>query len=157
MAYIYRFLLFDPTTKLWYEVGEEYAREKVSHSLRQRNRPSSESRRSSTATKPKSPRKKTVRKTQFSPALDLLVKRLIEDQQQLLKTMIENETTSSPSPRSLPRSSSSSSSSKLLSPRYPRPGTAEYANYSARLSGDGCDRNNASLETINEAASCYDV
>jgi hypothetical protein len=41
--------------------------------------------------KPK-PRKKTVRKTQYSPVLDGLVKRLIEDQQQLLKNMIEKET-----------------------------------------------------------------
>eukprot|EP00535_Pseudo-nitzschia_heimii_P005516 CAMPEP_0197185618 /NCGR_PEP_ID=MMETSP1423-20130617/12312_1 /TAXON_ID=476441 /ORGANISM="Pseudo-nitzschia heimii, Strain UNC1101" /LENGTH=490 /DNA_ID=CAMNT_0042636731 /DNA_START=269 /DNA_END=1741 /DNA_ORIENTATION=- len=31
-----RFVLFDPNTKLWYEVSEEYAREKVSHSLRSR-------------------------------------------------------------------------------------------------------------------------
>jgi len=32
-----RFVLFDPSTKLWYEVSEEYAREKVSHSLRSRS------------------------------------------------------------------------------------------------------------------------
>ncbi|VEU39924.1 unnamed protein product [Pseudo-nitzschia multistriata] len=32
-----RFVLFDPHTKLWYEVSEEYAREKVSHSLRSRS------------------------------------------------------------------------------------------------------------------------
>ena len=32
-----RFVLFDPNTKLWYEVSEEYAREKVSHSLRSRS------------------------------------------------------------------------------------------------------------------------
>lgn len=32
-----RFVLFDPTTKLWHEVSEEYAREKVSHSLRSRS------------------------------------------------------------------------------------------------------------------------
>ena len=29
--------MFDPNTKLWYEVSEEYAREKVSHSLRSRS------------------------------------------------------------------------------------------------------------------------
>ena len=29
----FRFVLFDPVTKLWHEVSEEYAREKVSHSL----------------------------------------------------------------------------------------------------------------------------
>jgi hypothetical protein len=33
----YRFVLFDPKTKLWHEVSEEYAREKVSHSLRSRS------------------------------------------------------------------------------------------------------------------------
>jgi hypothetical protein len=32
-----RFVLFDPKTKLWHEVSEEYAREKVSHSLRSRS------------------------------------------------------------------------------------------------------------------------
>jgi len=32
-----RFVLFDPKTKLWQEVSEEYAREKVSHSLRSRS------------------------------------------------------------------------------------------------------------------------
>lgn len=32
-----RFILFDPKTKLWHEVSEEYAREKVSHSLRSRS------------------------------------------------------------------------------------------------------------------------
>jgi len=32
-----RFVLFDPETKLWYEVSDEYAREKVSHSLRSRS------------------------------------------------------------------------------------------------------------------------
>lgn len=32
-----RFVLFDPITKLWYEVSDEYAREKVSHSLRSRS------------------------------------------------------------------------------------------------------------------------
>jgi hypothetical protein len=32
-----RFVLFDPNTKLWHEVSEEYAREKVSHSLRSRS------------------------------------------------------------------------------------------------------------------------
>ena len=33
----FRFVLFDPVTKLWHEVSEEYAREKVSHSLRSRS------------------------------------------------------------------------------------------------------------------------
>ena len=79
-----RFLLYDPKTRLWYDVGDEYAREKVSHSLRSRP---NENRRS----KPK-PRKKTVRKPQHSPALDAIVRRLINDQQELLKSMIDKET-----------------------------------------------------------------
>jgi hypothetical protein len=80
----FRFLLYDPQTKLWYDVGDEYAREKVSHSLRSRP---NEQRRS----KPK-PRKKMVRKAPYSPALDAVVRRLIHDQQALLKSMIEKET-----------------------------------------------------------------
>ena len=32
-----RFVLYDPNTKMWHEVSEEYAREKVSHSLRSRS------------------------------------------------------------------------------------------------------------------------
>jgi hypothetical protein len=76
--------LYDPKTKLWYDVGDEYAREKVSHSLRSRP---NEQRRS----KPK-PRKKMVRKTPYSPALDVVVTRLIQEQQTLLKYMIEKET-----------------------------------------------------------------
>lgn len=79
-----RFLLYDQNTQLWYDVGDEYAREKVSHSLR--SRPNEQRR-----NKPK-PRKKTVRKTQHSPALDELVQRLIVDQQALLKSMIETAT-----------------------------------------------------------------
>lgn len=80
----FRFLLYDPHTNLWYDVGDEYAREKVSHSLRSRP---SEHRRSN----PK-PRKKIVRKTPYSPALDAVVRRLIHDQQALLKSMIDKET-----------------------------------------------------------------
>lgn len=79
-----RFLLYDPKTKLWYDVGDEYAREKLSHSLRSRP---NEQRRS----KPK-PRKKCVRKNQYSPALDVIVTRLISEQQSLLKDMIDKET-----------------------------------------------------------------
>ena len=97
-CFYYRFLLFDLNTKLWYEVGDDYAREKVSHSLRQRSRPSiheassSSSRRGSSTTKQNKTRKKTVRKVQHSPALDQIVQQLIDDQQQLLKSMIERET-----------------------------------------------------------------
>lgn len=80
----YRFLLYDPNTKLWYDVGDGYAREKVSHSLR--SRPNEQRR-----TKPK-PRKRTIRKPPHSPYLEAIVQRLIADQQALLKTMIRKET-----------------------------------------------------------------
>lgn len=80
-------MLYDTRTKLWYEVGDGYAREKISHSLR--SRPSEQRR-----TKPK-PRKRVVRKPAQSPYLDSLVQRLIADQQELLKSMIAKETENS--------------------------------------------------------------
>eukprot|EP00526_Cylindrotheca_closterium_P019275 CAMPEP_0113617342 /NCGR_PEP_ID=MMETSP0017_2-20120614/8726_1 /TAXON_ID=2856 /ORGANISM="Cylindrotheca closterium" /LENGTH=220 /DNA_ID=CAMNT_0000526725 /DNA_START=203 /DNA_END=865 /DNA_ORIENTATION=- /assembly_acc=CAM_ASM_000147 len=81
-----RFLLYDTRTRLWYEVGDGYAREKISHSLR--SRPSEQRR-----AKPK-PRKRVVRKPAQSPYLESLVQRLIADQQALLKSMIAKETQS---------------------------------------------------------------
>ncbi len=80
-----KFLLFDSKTGLWYDVGEEYAREKVSHSLRSRP---TENRRM----KPKPPRKTSLRKSQHSPAIDKIASQLIHDQQSLLRSMIQNET-----------------------------------------------------------------
>lgn len=67
-------------------MGDGYAREKISHSLR--SRPSEQRR-----TKPK-PRKRAVRKPAQSPYLEALVQRLIADQQELLKSMIAKETQS---------------------------------------------------------------
>lgn len=67
-------------------MGDGYAREKISHSLR--SRPSEQRR-----TKPK-PRKRAVRKPEQSPYLESLVQRLIADQQALLKSMIAKETQS---------------------------------------------------------------
>lgn len=78
-----KFLLYDSKTELWWDVGDEYAREKVSHSLRSRP---SENRRS----KPKPPRKSSLRKNPQSPAIDKTVSQLIHNQQSLLKSMIEN-------------------------------------------------------------------
>jgi hypothetical protein len=80
-----KFLLFDGKTGLWYDVGDEYAREKVSHSLRSRP---TENRR----TKQKLPRKTSLRKAQHSPAIDKIATQLIHDQQSLLKKMIEKDT-----------------------------------------------------------------
>lgn len=79
-----RFLLKDPQTKLWYDVGDEYAREKVSHALR--SRPNEE--------RPKRPKakKKASRKPQYPPELEETVQDLINDQQQLLKSLIKKET-----------------------------------------------------------------
>lgn len=65
-------------------MGDEYAREKASHSLRSRP---NEHRRS----KPKL-KKKIVCKPKHSPALEAAVIRLIQEQQELLKSMIHNET-----------------------------------------------------------------
>ena len=69
----------DPTTGIWYDVGDEYAREKVSHALRSKN----DRRRK----RPKA-KKKTARKPQHSRELEETAQRLIKDQQQLLKSMI---------------------------------------------------------------------
>ena len=68
---------------MWYDAGDEYAREKVSHALR--SRPTDERRK-----RPK-PKKKTTRKSHYTPELEETVKRLIEEQQELLKSMIEKE------------------------------------------------------------------
>ena len=66
-------------------MGDHYAREKVSHSLR--SRPNEQRR-----TRPK-PRKRTsMRKNQHSPALDGIISQLIQDQQALLKVLIDRET-----------------------------------------------------------------
>jgi hypothetical protein len=77
--------LFNNGTGLWDDVGDEYAREKVSHSLR--SRPNDHRR-----TKPKPNRKSSLKKTQQSPAIDLIVSQLLDEQQSLLKTMIDTET-----------------------------------------------------------------
>ncbi|CAB9512423.1 expressed unknown protein [Seminavis robusta] len=78
-----RFLLKDPKLQLWFEVGEEYMKEKVSHALR--SRPSEERRRRL------KPKKKTVRKQTQSPAVEEAADSLIREQQALLKAMIERE------------------------------------------------------------------
>ncbi|KAG7344339.1 hypothetical protein IV203_022347 [Nitzschia inconspicua] len=78
-----RFVLFDPKTKLWYEVSEEYAREKVSHSLRSRPMEQRRNR----------PRLKTkvLRVPKHSPALDDVVQHILQDQQSILKAMMQKE------------------------------------------------------------------
>lgn len=83
-----KFLLYDTQTGLWYDVGDEYAREKVSHSLR--SRPNEHRR-----TKPKLPRKSSFKKAaEHAPAIDKIVSQLLHEQQSLLNTMIARETTS---------------------------------------------------------------
>lgn len=79
-----RFLLKDPKLQLWFEVGEEYMKEKVSHALR--SRPNEERRK-----RPKPSKKKALRKKHLSPAIDDAVESLIQEQQALLKSMIERE------------------------------------------------------------------
>jgi len=78
-------LLKDLKTGVWTDVGEAYAREKVSHALR--SRPSEERRR-----KPK-PKKKLTRKPQIPPQMEGRVHSLIQAQQKLLKIMIESAST----------------------------------------------------------------
>lgn len=76
-------MLYDPKTQLWYEVSEEYAREKVSHSLR--SRPMDHRR-----DRPKM-KTKSIRTSRQSPALDDVVQRILQDQQLILRTMMEKE------------------------------------------------------------------
>jgi hypothetical protein len=102
-------LIKDTKTNEWYDVGIEYAREKVSHALR--SRPNEERRKRSI----KQPKNKRLRdggddntaaaagsnsaacgggggdKPNGSPELEEIVKSLIHDQQQLLKSMIQKE------------------------------------------------------------------
>jgi hypothetical protein len=79
-----RFLLKDPKLQLWFEVDEEYIKEKVSHALR--SRPNEERKRRSKPNK-----KKIVRKQTQSQAVDEAVEIIIKEQQLLLKSMIERE------------------------------------------------------------------
>lgn len=73
----------DTKTNHWYDVGFEYAKEKVSHALR--SRPMEDRR------KRLKPKKKAMRKSAFSPELENVVQGMIADQQSLLRTMIEKE------------------------------------------------------------------
>lgn len=83
MRPVRRFLLRDPKSKKYYDVGDVYAKEKVSHALR--SRPNEERRK-----RPK-PKKKTSRKTKMTPELEAVVQKIIHDQQELLKEMIKKE------------------------------------------------------------------
>lgn len=68
---------------MWYDAGENYAREKVSHALR--SRPSEERR------KRLKQKKKTPRKPKVPPELETTVQDLINEQQRLLKDLIQND------------------------------------------------------------------
>jgi hypothetical protein len=91
-----RFVLYDPKTQLWYEVSEEYAREKVSHSLRDRRKQSRQHQHRGgtrpTTTSTNKIRKRAVRKQTHSPALDDIVQRILQDQQSILRSMMQKET-----------------------------------------------------------------
>jgi hypothetical protein len=78
------FLLKDAKTKMWFDAGEVYAREKVSHALR--SRPNEERRK-----RPK-PIKKTLKKPKIAPQLEMIVQELISEQQRILNLLIVNET-----------------------------------------------------------------
>jgi hypothetical protein len=68
---------------MWYDVGEVYAREKVSHALRSR---SNEELRHKLR-----PKKKVSRKAEIPVEFEVQVESLIQAQQKLLKSMIETE------------------------------------------------------------------
>lgn len=87
----HRFLLKDAKSNCWYDVGFEYAKEKVSHALR--SRPTDDKR------KRIKPKKKAMRKPSFSPELERLVKGMIADQQSLLTSMIDQEMSSPHKPQ----------------------------------------------------------
>ena len=78
----HRFLLKDTDTDRWYDVGVEYAKEKVSHALR--SRPNSERRKRMKA-------KRAAKKSTCPPELETKVNHLIADQQQLLESLIQRE------------------------------------------------------------------
>ena len=80
---ILRFLLKDTNTGMWFDVGEVYAREKVSHALR--SRPNEERRRN------QRPKKSSSRKPEVPAEFEVQVQTLIQAQQALLKSMIETE------------------------------------------------------------------
>ena len=68
---------------MWFDVGEVYAREKVSHALR--SRPNEERRRN------QRPKKSSSRKQEIPAEFEIQVQTLIQAQQALLKSMIETE------------------------------------------------------------------
>lgn len=82
MRCLHRFLLKDTNSGMWFDVGEVYAREKVSHALR--SRPNEERRRNQRP-------KKTCRKPEIPAEFEVQVQSLIQAQQALLKSMIETE------------------------------------------------------------------
>lgn len=73
----------DSGSGMWFDVGEAYAREKVSHALR--SRPNEERRRKL------KPKKSTSRKQEIPAEFELNVQSLLQAQQELLKSMIETE------------------------------------------------------------------
>lgn len=73
-----RFLLKDPKTKKWFEVGDDYAHEKVSHALR--SIPKEERRKRDKLNK------KATRKPDLAPEVEETVQTLINDQQELLRS-----------------------------------------------------------------------
>lgn len=83
-----RFLLKDPATNRWYAVSDLYARDKVSHALRSKPW---EGRKKPLRTGPK--QKRVVKKPSVPPETESTVQKLIEQQEKLLATLIENDLT----------------------------------------------------------------
>ena len=84
-GFLYRFLLRDPNTNLFHDVGEAYARDKVSHALR--SRPNHERRRQWLTLR----RQKSTLKRQMTEDQERTVERLIADQQQVLRGLMGTE------------------------------------------------------------------
>lgn len=84
-----RFLKLDPQTKEWYDVGDEYAREKVSHALRSAKDPA--------LRKPRRKRKPSVaprKKPVHSELANRVFNQLLADQKRIFENLIREDTNS---------------------------------------------------------------
>jgi hypothetical protein len=76
-----RILKVDDATGEWVEVGDSYAREKVSHALRSAKDPN----------RPRIKKRREIRKHVPSPEEDVLFGEALRDQQRIFQVLIERE------------------------------------------------------------------
>lgn len=81
-----RFVLRDAPSSRWVEVSDDYAKEKVSHALRSLPKP---------WRKKTGDERKKYRKPVLSSDAETLVSKVLQNQQQLLRAMIQNASTKS--------------------------------------------------------------